>query len=197
MHSLCIHSADVGVCSSMPKLPLERISLFGSLSRRSPQRRRRGGLDAVDYTQGVVVVGVVDGTVRKVGQTAGRAAAATTKAAGAVGGAAVNGVVGAVAGAAAGVQRGASTGSYSMPLAVLTLGALGASGLVEWPLVLAVGGGALLLRQTNRPHEMAATPAKPTPATTAPTKSTESKPTRSSQAKQTSPRRPRRGSQPR
>ncbi|EUA42677.1 hypothetical protein I553_6537 [Mycobacterium xenopi 4042] len=82
----------------------------------------------------------------------GRAAETTAKVAGAVGGAAVNGVVGAVTGAAAGVRRGTGTTGYAMPLAVLTLGGLGASGLVEWPLVLAVGGGALLLRQMNRPR---------------------------------------------
>jgi hypothetical protein len=128
-------------------------------------------------------MGVIDNTVRTIGRTAGHAAETTTKAVGAVGGAAVSGIVGAVTGAAAGVQRGVGTRSYSMPLAILTLGALGASGLVEWPLVLAVGGGALLLRQMNRPHDA--------PAASATAARTESKPPRSSQATRTSPRRPR------
>lgn len=133
-------------------------------------------------------MGVVDNTVRTLGRTVGRAAETTAKVAGAVGGAAVNGVVGAVTGAAAGVRRGTGTTGYAMPLAVLTLGGLGASGLVEWPLVLAVGGGALLLRQMNRPGT--------TPATPATAVRTQSKPPRSSQAKRTSTQRPR-NSQPR
>ena len=97
-------------------------------------------------------MGVVNGAVRTVTRTAGRAAAATTAAAGAVGGAAVNGVVGAVTGAAEGVQRGIGKGSHSMPAAALTLGALGVAGVIEWPLVLAIGGGALVLRQLNNGH---------------------------------------------
>ncbi|WP_416349153.1 hypothetical protein [Mycobacterium xenopi] len=91
----------------------------------------------------------VGGAVRGVGRAVGRAANATTMAAGAVGGAAVNGVVGAVQGAAAGVQRGLASGSHSTPAAALTLGALGVTGLVEWPLVLAIGGTALVLRQLS------------------------------------------------
>src|ERR1700749_1021727 len=97
-------------------------------------------------------MGVVNDAVRNVRRTAGRAASATTAAAGAVGGAAVNGVVGAVSGAAAGVQKGIASGSHSTPAAPLTLGALGVAGLIEWPLVLAIGGGALLLRQLNTGH---------------------------------------------
>ena len=92
-------------------------------------------------------MGVVDGAVRNVSRTVSRAASATTATAGAVGGAAVNGVVGAVTGAAAGVQKGIDSGSHSTPAAALTLGALGVAGLVEWPILLAVGGGALLLRR--------------------------------------------------
>ena len=34
----------------------------------------------------------------------------------------------------------------------MTLGALGVAGLVEWPLLLAVGGGALLLRRLSNSH---------------------------------------------
>ena len=98
-------------------------------------------------------MGVVDGAVRNVSRTVSRAASVTTAAAGAVGGAAVNGVVGAVTGAAAGVQRGIDSGSHSTPAAALTLGALGVTGLVEWPLLLAVGGGALLLRRLNHSRD--------------------------------------------
>ncbi len=97
-------------------------------------------------------MGVVDGAVRNVSRTVSRAASATTAAAGAVGGAAVNGVVGAVTGAAAGVQKGIDSGSHSTPAAALTLGALGVAGLVEWPILLAVGGGALLLRRLSNSH---------------------------------------------
>jgi hypothetical protein len=92
-------------------------------------------------------MGVVGGAVRNVGKTVGRAADAATAAAGAVGGAAVNGVVGGVTGAAEGIKRGISSGSHSTPAAALALGALGVAGLVEWPVLLAVGGGALLLHR--------------------------------------------------
>ena len=118
-------------------------------------------------------MGVVNDAVRTVSRTAGRAAAATTAAAGAVGGAAVNGVVGAVTGAAAGVQKGISSGSHSMPAAALTLGALGVAGLIEWPLVLAIGGGALLLRQLNNGRADSSHKARRlTPMKAVPTKST-------------------------
>ena len=93
---------------------------------------------------------VVGDAVRGVGRTVGRAAEMTTEAAGAVGGAAVNGVIGGVQGVTTGVQRGIKSGSHSTPAAALTLGAVGAAGLVDWPVVLAVGGAALLLRQLNR-----------------------------------------------
>lgn len=106
-------------------------------------------------------MGVVDGALRTVGRTVSRAATATTAAAGAVGGAAVNGIVGGVKGAADGIQQGISTGSKSTPAAALVLGAVGAAGLVEWPILLAVGGGALLLRKLN------GAPAQTAPATKA------------------------------
>jgi hypothetical protein len=117
-------------------------------------------------------MGVVNDAVRNVSRTAGRAAAATTAAAGAVGGAAVNGVVGAVTGAAAGVQKGIGSGSHSTPAAALTLGALGVAGLLEWPVVLAIGGGALLLRQLNNSHSNGSRDATVTPVKAVPTKST-------------------------
>ncbi|KUI39705.1 hypothetical protein [Mycobacterium sp. GA-2829] len=89
---------------------------------------------------------IVGGAVRLVTETAN----ATAAAAGAVGGAAVNGVVGGVQGAASGVRQGLSSGSHSTPAALLTLGAVGAAGLVEWPVLVAVGGTALLARELGR-----------------------------------------------
>ena len=103
---------------------------------------------------------VVGGTVRSVGKTVNRAATATTATAGAVGGAAVNGIVGGVTGAAEGIRRGISSGSHSTPAAALALGALGVAGLVEWPVLLAVGGSALLLQRLNRKPEVPPTAAK-------------------------------------
>ncbi|BAV43251.1 hypothetical protein [Mycobacterium ulcerans] len=105
-------------------------------------------------------MGVVGGAVRNVGQTVNRAATATTAAAGAVGGAAVNGVVGGVKGAAEGIQRGLSTGSKSTPAAAMAMGALGVAGIVEWPILLAVGGSALLLRRMSQRPEASAPAAK-------------------------------------
>ncbi|MGA9489503.1 MAG: hypothetical protein WBV80_04520 [Mycobacterium sp.] len=131
-------------------------------------------------------MGVVDGAVRNVSRTVSRAATATTAAAGAVGGAAVNGVMGAVTGAADGVKKGIDSGSHSTPAAALTLGALGVAGLVEWPLLLAVGGGALLLRRLGNSHNDSA-PARPTKI--AAVKSTSSARPRKTPAKKTPARR--------
>ena len=83
---------------------------------------------------------VIGGSIRTVSQALNRVAAATTAAAGAAGGAAVSGVIGGVTGAAEGVKRGISSGSHSTPAAALALGALGVAGLVEWPVLVAVGG---------------------------------------------------------
>src|ERR1700692_2064946 len=74
---------------------------------------------------------------------------ATAAAAGAVGGAAVNGIIGGVQGTAAGIRTGLSSGSHSTPAAVLTLAAVGAAGLVDWPVLLAVGGTALVVGQPS------------------------------------------------
>jgi hypothetical protein len=128
-------------------------------------------------------MGVVNGAVRSVTRTVGRAAEVTTEAAGAVGGAAVNGVVGAVTGAAEGVQRGIGKGSHSMPAAALTLGALGVTGLLEWPIVLAIGGGALVLRQLRNGHSDGSHKATLTSVKAVPTKSTSSVSPRKSPAK--------------
>jgi hypothetical protein len=155
----------------------------------------------------------VAGTVRKVAGAATRAATMTTEAAGAIGGAARNGVIGGLKGAASGAQRGLSTGSHSTPAAALTLGALGVTGLVEWPLLVAVGGTALVLKQLNGRSENgkapqaapakapAKTSAKAPTAAARPLKSVKSsKPTgssatrRSPQAKKTTARQSRSGS---
>jgi hypothetical protein len=88
---------------------------------------------------------IASGAVRVVTQTAD----ATTAAAGAVGGAAISGVIGGVQGAVAGIRGGLSSGSHSTPVAALTLGALGAAGLVEWPVLLAIGGSALVVHQLS------------------------------------------------
>jgi hypothetical protein len=109
---------------------------------------------------------VVGGAVRSVGNTVNRAADAATAAAGAVGGAAVNGIVGGVAGAAEGIKRGVSSGSRSTPAAALAIGALGVAGLVEWPVLLAVGGGALLLHRMHRKPEPPPAKANLTPVPT-------------------------------
>jgi hypothetical protein len=136
---------------------------------------------------------VVGGAVRNVGKTVNRAAAVTTATAGAVGGAAVNGIVGGVTGAAEGIKRGISSGSHSTPAAALALGALGVAGLVEWPVLLAVGGGALLLQRLNRKPEAQPTAGKaklkPVPAEPAPQKASTQKATGKQTAKKTTGRR--------
>ena len=68
---------------------------------------------------------------------------ASVAAAGAVGGAVVSGVVGGVQGVVGGVQSGLSSGGRSIPAAALTVAAVGAAGLVEWPVLLPVGGTVL------------------------------------------------------
>jgi hypothetical protein len=79
-----------------------------------------------------------------------RTADATTAAAGAVGGAAVIGVIGGVQGTFSGIRNGISSGSHSTPAAAMTLGVLGAAGLVEWPVLLTVGGTALVIHHLSR-----------------------------------------------
>jgi hypothetical protein len=89
---------------------------------------------------------IVQGAVRAVTLTAD----ATTAAAGAVGGAAINGLIGGIRGTAAGIRSGSSDGSHSSAAAALTLAAVGTAGLVEWPIVLAVGGTALVVHQLSQ-----------------------------------------------
>ncbi|RVW02710.1 hypothetical protein EGT50_08090 [Rhodococcus xishaensis] len=100
-------------------------------------------------------VSITDGAVRTVSGIAD----VTTSSIGALGGAAVGSVVGGVRGAVGGVadgtRRGLEVGSRSTPAAILTMAAAGAAGIVEWPVVLTVGGAALVLRQL---HDRGATP---------------------------------------
>jgi len=126
-------------------------------------------------------MGVVGGAVRGVGRTVNRAAEATTATAGAVGGAAVNGVVGGVKGAAEGIQRGIGSGSKSTAAAALAIGALGVAGLVEWPILVAVGGGALVLQRLN--HKPDGSASKPAPKAKLTTVSNGSEPAEATQSK--------------
>ncbi len=89
---------------------------------------------------------------------ASRTVDVSVAAAGAVGGAAVNGVVGGVQGVVGGVQRGLSTGSRSTTAAALALAAVGAAGLVEWPVLLPIGGTLLGVHYlTHRSEGLATT----------------------------------------
>jgi hypothetical protein len=99
-----------------------------------------------------------------------RAADAATATAGALGGAVVTGAIGAVQGAAAGVRNGVRGGGNSAVAAGLTLAAIGAVGLVEWPLVLGVGGAALLIHKLGHTDDDdAPAPANATTHTPRPT----------------------------
>jgi hypothetical protein len=90
--------------------------------------------------------------VRETLRVAGRTVDASIAAAGAVGGATVNGVVGGVQGALGGVRSGLRSGSRSIPAAALTVAAVGAAGLVEWPVLLPVGATVLAVHYlTHRP----------------------------------------------
>ncbi len=102
---------------------------------------------------------IVRGATRVVTRTAD----ATTAAAGAVGGAAVNGVIGGVQGTVSGLRKGLSSGSHSTPAAALTLGVLGAAGLVDWPVLLVVGGTALVVHQLSGHTEEQRAVTAPTP----------------------------------
>lgn len=89
---------------------------------------------------------IVSAATRAVTKTAD----VTTAAAGAIGGAAVSGVMGGLRGAVSGVRAGLDEGSRSTAAAALTMGAIGAVGLVEWPVLLTVGGAALAVHQLNQ-----------------------------------------------
>src|SRR5262249_30645905 len=95
------------------------------------------------WNHSVMSKGAKMDVVRETLRMASRTVDAGVAAAGAVGGAAVNGVVGGVQGVIGGVQSGLSSGSRSVPAAALAVAAIGAAGLVEWPVLLPVGGTVL------------------------------------------------------
>lgn len=139
---------------------------------------------------------IMQGAIRVITGTA----EATAAAAGAVGGAAVNGLIGGMQGTVAGIKNGMSSGSHSTPAAALALAAIGATGLVEWPIVLGVGGTALAVRKLNERSDgqteptLTAVPDAPKPAakrssarkTTKATKATKA-PARKSAARRRAP----------
>lgn len=110
----------------------------------------------------------------------------TTSSIGALGGAAVGSVVGGVRGAVSGVahgtRQGLERGSHSTPAAIATMAAAGAIGLVDWPVVLTVGGAALVLKQL---HERGA----PAAQSTAPPKTT-SRPASKTPSEETAEKKP-------
>lgn len=79
--------------------------------------------------------------------TTGDVASATTSTIGALTAAAAGTAIGAIEGAVKGFGRGLGTGATSTPIAVLGLVGIGAAGIIDWPILLAGGAAALLLRQ--------------------------------------------------
>ncbi len=65
----------------------------------------------------------------------------------------MSGIVGSVTGAAKGIQKGLSSGSKSTAAAALAIGAIGVAGLVDWPILLAVGGVERCYCRLNRTPE--------------------------------------------
>jgi hypothetical protein len=116
-----------------------------------------------------------------------------TAAAGAVSGAAINGVVGGARGAVSGVRHGLSSGSQSSAAAALTIGAIGAAGLVEWPVLVAVGGAALIVHRlgqgTTAPTRNSAPPVQKAPAQKAPAQKAQPRKATKTVRKATAPRR--------
>jgi hypothetical protein len=110
-----------------------------------------------------------------------KSANATAGAIGALGDAAVKGVLGGIRGTATGVKDGARSGRRSTPAAALALAAIGAAGLVDWPVLVTVGGAALAVRELN--DRFAVTPSSRPPANTPKTTTSARR-----QASQNSPR---------
>lgn len=106
--------------------------------------------------------------------TTGQLAAATTAAAGAMTAAAAGGAIGAVGGAVSGISRGLNTGAKSTPIAILGVAAIGAAGIIDWPLLLAGGATVLLLRElkARRTPAQVTAPAAATPPEQEPPAST-------------------------
>jgi hypothetical protein len=95
-------------------------------------------------------VGLVDSTVRVAEDVATAGTATAGAVTGAVTGATVGAVLGAMRGAIRGAGSGLVSGARSETAAAVGLAAVGTAGLVEWPVVVAAGGGALILRQLRR-----------------------------------------------
>ena len=95
-----------------------------------------------------------EGCVMSIGSSAasvvGNSASAAVGAVGAVGGATAGAVLGASRGLASGAVAGASAGAKSNTAAVIGLAAVGATGIVVWPVLIAIGGSALALRQLSQ-----------------------------------------------
>jgi hypothetical protein len=86
-------------------------------------------------------------------------------------------VVSGARGVATGVRNGASNGSHSTAVAALTLGAIGAAGLVEWPILVAVGGTALVVHQlANQRNDKPSTSTRAAPAVSSGSSSSAPKP---------------------
>jgi hypothetical protein len=115
-------------------------------------------------------MGIVRGAVRVITGTADT----TTAAAGAIGGAAINGVIGGVQGTVGGIRNGLSAGSHSTPAAVLALATVGATGLVDWPVLLGIGGTALVVHQLSQRFDGKAARAPAAKATAASSSSSRS-----------------------
>lgn len=112
-------------------------------------------------------------TARRAGGVATTALATTatavTGAAGAIAGGATGAVLGGINGATRGLGHGLTTGSQSTPAAVLAVTAVGATGLIDWPVLLLGGGAALAVRHLkSKPADatVKASPAVPYPART-------------------------------
>ncbi len=107
------------------------------------------------------------GTLVTATTSAGAAVAGSaTATAGALAGGAVGAGLGAMRGAGEGIVEGAKRGSRSTPAAALTAVVLGAAGIVEWPVLLAAGGTALLMNRLTRHPDTPGTrtPSKPVTA---------------------------------
>jgi len=68
----------------------------------------------------------------------------------------------------------------------VAIGALGVAGLVEWPILLAVGGGALVLQRMSRKSEESTPASKPAPKAKLTTVPTEPEPKEATQPKASS-----------
>ena len=173
---MCPHSSQSGPATSVVRPG------FGEY--RGMHSPHRTGFRVTEPRTLESFMGLLRTTLRAGGLAAAAVAttaAAVTTAAGAVGGAVTGGAVGGISGAAHGVSQGLSSGARSTPAAMLTAAALGAAGLVEWPILLIGGGAVLVLRQLR------ITPATPTKN---PNSASATKQTSATKQKRTQPRNP-------